>query len=209
MISPSSLLQTTSSTLSRPLSTRNPESLRRRRKNGLVRESAGRKKTRQGAMCRKGCGLGAATLISWQSNHFGYVSLSVLCGSCGLSTAQWIICLFPFLSGPYSIRPLFLDETYESLANIKTTLLGLHPLFPAMALSCLFIGSTLFTESISLKKYPVTYKAYQRRVSMFLPWDTVIKGFLLALSKENVEVERLVWGNPDTIASGKGKGKVE
>lgn len=209
MISPSSLLQTTSSTLSRLLSTRNPEGLRRRRKNGPVRESSGRKKTRQEAMYLEGCGLGAVTLISWQSNHSGYVSLSILCSSCGLSTAQWIICLFPFLSGPYSIRPLFLDETYDSLASIKTALLGLHPLFPAMALSCLFIGSTLFTESISLKKYPVTYEAYQKRVSMFLPWDTAIKGFLLALSKEKAEIDRLVWGNPETIPSGKGKGKVE
>lgn len=82
-----------------------------------------------------------------------------------------------------------------------------------MALSCLFIGSTLFTESISLKNYPVTYKAYQRRVSMFLPWDTMVKGFMLMLVQEKGEVERLVWGNPgknpNGIASGKGKGKVE
>ena len=106
------------------------------------------------------------------------------------------MCLFPFLSGPYSARTLLLDETYTSLANIKSALLGLHPLFPAVALSCLFVGSTLFTESISLKKYPVTYKAYQRRVSMFLPWDTVIKGFLLFLVKEKEEVDRMVWGNP-------------
>jgi hypothetical protein len=44
---------------------------------------------------------------------------------------------------------------------------------------------------------------------MFLPWDTVIKGFMLALMKEKEEIERLVWGNPgkdpNRIASGKGK----
>lgn len=126
---------------------------------------------------------------------------------------QWIICLFPFLSGPYSARPLSLDETYTSLANLGSALLGLHPLYPAMALSCLFVGSTLFTESISLKNYPVTYYAYQRRVSMFLPWDTVIKGFLLFLVREKEEVDRVVWGNPGknprVLTSGKGKAKVE
>ena len=48
---------------------------------------------------------------------------------------------------------------------------------------------------------------------MFFPWDTVIKGIMLAVMKEKGEVDRLVWGNPgknpNAIASGKGKGKVE
>jgi len=48
---------------------------------------------------------------------------------------------------------------------------------------------------------------------MFLPWDTMVKGFMLMLVQEKGEVERLVWGNPgknpNGIASGKGKGKVE
>ncbi len=42
---------------------------------------------------------------------------------------------------------------------------------------------------------------------MFLPWDTVIKGFMLFLVREKEEVERLVWGDPRKPL--KGKGKVE
>ena len=48
---------------------------------------------------------------------------------------------------------------------------------------------------------------------MFLPWDTLVKGFMLTKMKEKEEVEKLVWGNPgktpNAIASGKGKGNVE
>lgn len=48
---------------------------------------------------------------------------------------------------------------------------------------------------------------------MFLPWDTVIKGFLLFLVREKEEVDRMVWGNPGkkprALTSGKGKAKVE
>ncbi|MFT4085832.1 MAG: DUF1295 domain-containing protein [Gordonia sp. (in: high G+C Gram-positive bacteria)] len=39
----------------------------------------------------------------------------------------------------------------------------------AVLLTLLFIGSTRFTESISASKYPA-YAAYQRRVSMLVPW---------------------------------------
>jgi steroid 5-alpha reductase family enzyme len=39
----------------------------------------------------------------------------------------------------------------------------------AALLSVLFIGSTVFTESISASKYPA-YKEYQRATSMLVPW---------------------------------------
>lgn len=90
------------------------------------------------------------------------------------------------------IRRLFLD-------NLKTTLLPcLHHLLPALALSALFISSTLFTESISSSKYPA-YRAYQKRVAMFEPSMTLIKALTIKLvdgKKEEKEIERLVWGSP-------------
>lgn len=39
----------------------------------------------------------------------------------------------------------------------------------AALLTVLFIGSTIFTESISASKYPA-YRAYQRTTSMIVPW---------------------------------------
>lgn len=39
----------------------------------------------------------------------------------------------------------------------------------AALLTALFIGSTIFTESISSSKYPA-YEDYQRRTSMLIPW---------------------------------------
>jgi steroid 5-alpha reductase family enzyme len=39
----------------------------------------------------------------------------------------------------------------------------------ALLLSILFIGSTIFTESISAAKYPA-YREYQRTTSMLVPW---------------------------------------
>lgn len=71
-------------------------------------------------------------------------------------------------------------------------------ILPALALSALFISSTLFTESISNSKYPA-YKAYQKRVAMFEPSMTLIKVLKIKLvdgDKEEKEVERLVWGSP-------------
>ena len=39
----------------------------------------------------------------------------------------------------------------------------------AVLLTLLFIGSTLFTESLSAAKYP-EYANYRRRTSMLIPW---------------------------------------
>ena len=42
-------------------------------------------------------------------------------------------------------------------------------IFGPLALTALFIGSTIFTESITSSKYP-EYKNYQKRVSAIIPW---------------------------------------
>ncbi|WP_255948424.1 DUF1295 domain-containing protein [Brucepastera parasyntrophica] len=42
-------------------------------------------------------------------------------------------------------------------------------LFGPLALTALFIGSTIFTESISVEKYPA-YKDYRKEVSPIIPW---------------------------------------
>jgi steroid 5-alpha reductase family enzyme len=47
--------------------------------------------------------------------------------------------------------------------------LGASSWYGAVFLTALFIGSTRFTEQISLSKYP-EYADYQKRVSMLIPW---------------------------------------
>jgi steroid 5-alpha reductase family enzyme len=121
-------------------------------------------------------------------------------------TFWWIITLMPLIS----LYPPILLHWYELpslytpdlqrllLERLNTTLLpSLSHLLPALALSALFISSTLFTEGISSSKYPA-YKAYQKRVAMFGPSMTFIKALKIKLVdgvKEEKEVERLVWGN--------------
>lgn len=99
----------------------------------------------------------------------------------------------------YPLRTLFAAPTnpdlYRPLLDHLLTTLG-H-LLPALALSTLFISSTLFTEAISSSKYPA-YKAYQKRVAMFGPSMTLFKALKIKLldgKKEEQEVERLVWGS--------------
>ena len=58
---------------------------------------------------------------------------------------------------------LYLFAVSASGIWLHWTLIG------AALLHLLFEGSTRFTESISLSKYP-TYAAYQKRVSRLIPW---------------------------------------
>jgi steroid 5-alpha reductase family enzyme len=44
----------------------------------------------------------------------------------------------------------------------------------ALVLTALFIGSTRFTEQISLSKYP-EYAQYQKKVSAIIPWPAKAK----------------------------------
>ncbi|KZT29639.1 DUF1295-domain-containing protein [Neolentinus lepideus HHB14362 ss-1] len=69
------------------------------------------------------------------------------------------------------------------------------PLTPGLALCILFLASTRFTESISLGKYPETYRAYQARVDMFVPILTPVWGLLLRLNGNRERVEESVWGS--------------
>lgn len=58
--------------------------------------------------------------------------------------------------------------------------MSLWPLAPALVLCALFYSSTLFTESITASKYP-DYKLYQKRVEMFVPLLTPVRGMLIRL----------------------------
>jgi hypothetical protein len=91
---------------------------------------------------------------------------------------------------------------------------ALWPLVPPLALSGLFIASTMFTESISKGKYPA-YEAYQSRVGehsrcawlsmvipiliglvgMFSPSDTLWKGLLLRARGQLEKVNAIVYGS--------------
>ncbi|KAF9243550.1 hypothetical protein BU15DRAFT_86489 [Melanogaster broomeanus] len=102
----------------------------------------------------------------------------------------WIIINFIPLVSPHAPAVLFSPTPFTALA----------PLLPSLVLCTLFSSSTKFTESISLPKYPV-YKAYQRRVGMFLPFLTPVWGLLLSLQGKKAEVDELVYGQ------GVGKGK--
>ncbi|CAE6533658.1 unnamed protein product [Rhizoctonia solani] len=72
---------------------------------------------------------------------------------------------------------------------------ALWPLVPPLALSALFFASTPLTESISSGKYP-EYKAYQSRVGMFSPTDTLWKGLLLRVRGQLDRVNEIVYGSP-------------
>jgi len=70
----------------------------------------------------------------------------------------------------------------------------LLPLTPALCLSALFFSSTIYTEAITASKYPA-YAAYQQRVGMFSPVETVLKGIKLTLTGKRGEVEKAIWGS--------------
>lgn len=76
---------------------------------------------------------------------------------------------------------------------MPTSLRSLAPLLPSLILCTLFFSSTKFTESISLSKYPVAYKAYQQRVGMFVPTCTLVWGALLSARGKRQEVDEIVY----------------
>ncbi|KAK9900301.1 hypothetical protein P389DRAFT_192582 [Cystobasidium minutum MCA 4210] len=62
-------------------------------------------------------------------------------------------------------------------------------------MSSILIGSTvLLTEPISSSKYP-KYRQYQRRVGMFFPSTTILKGIWLALTGNLATVNEQVYGS--------------
>ncbi|KAG6896508.1 hypothetical protein C0992_007741 [Termitomyces sp. T32_za158] len=120
----------------------------------------------------------------------------------------WIITLFPLLSSskpdlistsfPWHLIPTFSDilqnfpDTFYPLLSHLCR--PLSDLAPAFALSLLFFSSTLFTESISVGKYPKEYKAYQERVGMFSPLRTWEKGLVLGWRGRKKEADDIIWG---------------
>ena len=126
---------------------------------------------------------------------------------------QWIITFFPLVASGSPNLPTHADfpplriiihalqfrDLHQPLLNgLRTTLLdaGLN-LLPGAALSLLFFSSTLYTEAITSSKYPIAYKAYQKRVGMFEPAMTAIKAIALKFcgkKKTQQDVDRLVWG---------------
>ncbi|EIN09854.1 DUF1295-domain-containing protein [Punctularia strigosozonata HHB-11173 SS5] len=121
----------------------------------------------------------------------------------------WIIMnLVPLLSPQSPSLPKVVDA-HHPVASLSVLLHEPTPLWtlvPALSLCALFFSSTLFTESISMSKYPEAYGAYRRRVAMFVPFLTPVWGLLLSVfggREERERVDRLVYG------SGAGAAKVK
>ncbi|KAG8694789.1 hypothetical protein FRC08_008258 [Ceratobasidium sp. 394] len=103
--------------------------------------------------------------------------------------------LFPILAstaGQYA-----LSDAAKLDADVDT-MTALWPLVPPLALSALFISSTMFTESISKSKYPA-YEAYQARVGMFSPTDTLWKGLFLRARGQLDKVNAIVYGDEGRV----------
>jgi hypothetical protein len=92
-----------------------------------------------------------------------------------------VITLFPVLSHPVPVVTALQNDPLSILL----------PFLPAFSQILLFIGSTIFTESISLSRYPVAYSVYQRRVGMFFP---VPWGWALG-DEERVRGDKLLWAD--------------
>jgi len=92
-----------------------------------------------------------------------------------------------------TLFPLLAPEA-PNLSLPLTSMTPLWPLMPALVLCSLFVSSTRFTESISLSKYPEAYKAYQSRVSMFVPFLTPVWGLVLQLRGRKAQVDEMLFG---------------
>ncbi|KAI0709914.1 DUF1295-domain-containing protein [Earliella scabrosa] len=80
-----------------------------------------------------------------------------------------------------------------------TSITPIWPLLPSIVICSLFFSSTIFTESISASKYPEAYAAYQKRVSMFVPFLTPVWGLLLKLQGKKEAADRLVYGQDTDV----------
>ncbi|KAA1467342.1 DUF1295-domain-containing protein [Dentipellis sp. KUC8613] len=112
-----------------------------------------------------------------------------------------VINLFPLLASPLRVWQ-------PKSTSVADALAALSPLAPSISLCILFVSSTIFTESISAAKYPKAYRAYQRRVAMFVPWLTPAWGTLVGVfsgGAGRAKVERLVWGQDIEVEDVKGK----
>lgn len=112
-------------------------------------------------------------------NFFGLTSIEIL-----ILLSQFVQSLFPILA----------SEKLTDIVHGDVT--PLVSIIPPLALSALFFSSTLFTESISVSKYPEAYRAYQSRVSMFVPFLTPVWGYILKLRGKKQRADKLVYGGP-------------
>lgn len=125
-----------------------------------------------------------------------------------LTVNQWIINIMP-LASPSPPHLATVGVLYSLLPSPSTALhafpKSLYPFFqallesyyhigPALCLSLLFFSSTLYTESISMGKYPA-YKAYQERVGMFGGSLTPFKGLWLMWTGRKAQIDALLWGS--------------
>lgn len=130
--------------------------------------------------------------ISFANRHSGYVyEVNYKELSLTYDQRQLLMCFIPILSSP-RLPALHVNAVTP-----------LYPLIPGLVLCTLFFSSTIFTESISKSKYPITYAAYQSRVAMFVPILTPVWGLLLQLRGKKEETDAIVYG------SGKVLGKLK
>ncbi|CAL1715995.1 unnamed protein product [Somion occarium] len=92
-----------------------------------------------------------------------------------------------------TLFPLLAPESPNLPAHPLSSPTAIWPLTPALVLCTLFFSSTLFSESISLSKYPEGYSAYQQRVAMFVPFLTPVWGVLLKLQGKQGKVDALLF----------------
>jgi len=94
-----------------------------------------------------------------------------------------------------SFFPILSSDTLPRLAHgLDGPITPLAALIPPLALCTLFFSSTIFTESISIAKYPQAYRAYQNRVGMFVPLLTPVYGWWLQVRGKKEHTDRLVYG---------------
>ncbi|KAL0067826.1 hypothetical protein AAF712_004994 [Marasmius tenuissimus] len=118
----------------------------------------------------------------------------------------WVITLVPVLAPEPPFIPHYSRIPKLFFGKLMDEAATFYPILSGVCYSILFFSSTPYTESITIKKYPKTYGAYQKRVGMFSPIGTFEKKLWLRLTsgEEKVrEVEQLVYG------TGKGKAKAE
>ena len=85
-------------------------------------------------------------------------------------------------------------SSYTKFERASFDVTPLWDIAPSFVYCSVFLGSTPLTETITSGKYP-GYKAYQQRVSMFVPWLTPFWGFVLQLKGKKGEIDRIVYGD--------------
>ncbi|KAF9466519.1 hypothetical protein BDZ94DRAFT_1319395 [Collybia nuda] len=92
-----------------------------------------------------------------------------------------------------TLSMIFEDFPHALIPFFQHLLGPLTHVVPALALLALIFSSLIFTESISMTKYP-GYKAYRERVGMLGIISTLEKGLLLKWNGRREEVDAIVWG---------------